>query len=336
MPKKIGNIIKMNNNTCIIASAGIAGHKESEGPIGKNFDITYEDDMLGEKTWEKAESRLQTEAVKIVLGKSALKESDIDVVLAGDLLDQCISSIFGLRSFSIPFLGQYGACSTMAQCLLTGAVLADSLAADRVLAVTSSHFCSAERQFRLPIEYGGQRNLTAQWTVTGAGAAIIGRDKGICRIEDVMVGRITDCGITDTANMGAAMAPAAADTILRYLNETNTSPKDYDLILTGDLGYVGSELLYEIMMKEGTDISGVHNDCGKIIYDRESQDVHAGGSGCGCCASVLCSYIMQRIRTGELNNILFAATGALMSVKSSKQGESIPGISHIVHLSSCV
>ena len=333
MAVKIGErTIRLENSTGIIASAGIAGKKESEGPLAAHFDKIFNDDTLGEKTWEKAEIRLQTEAVNTVFEKSGFSAKDIDIVLAGDLLDQCISSTYGMRSFGIPFLGQYGACSTMAQALLVGSILVDSCAAEKVLAVTSSHFCSAERQFRLPIEYGGQRNLTAQWTVTGAGAAVIGKGNTACRIEDVTIGKITDMGITDSSDMGAAMAPAAADTISSYLNDTQTLPEDYDIILTGDLGAVGSELLCELLMKEGKDISRVHRDCGKLIFAREYQDVHAGGSGCGCCASVFCSYIMKKIISGELNNILFAATGALMSVKASKQGESIPGIAHLIHL----
>ena len=336
MPVRIGKrTIKLENNTGILSSAGVAGHKESQGPLGKFFDMTYENDMLNEKTWEKAESRLQTEAVNYVFGKTGLKASDIDLVFAGDLLNQFISSSYGLRKFGIPFLGQYGACSTMAQTMIMAALITDSFAADRTLAVTSSHFCSAERQFRLPLEYGGQRNLTAQWTVTGAGAAVIERNCGICRIEEVTTGRIIDPDIKDPNNMGAAMAPAAADTIMTFLRDTKTMPDDYDLILTGDLGFIGSELLIQLMDREGLDISRVHNDCGKLIFYRKEQDVHSGGSGCGCCGSVFCSYIMQKLRSGELKNILFAATGALMSATSSKQGESIPGISHLLHIRAC-
>lgn len=335
MPERIGKrTIVINNKVCIRAAAGIAGHKEAEGPLGQYFDRTYSDDKLGQNSWEKAESQLQTDAAKFAVEKSGLKSSDIDVMLAGDLLNQCISSTFGLRSLDIPFLGQFGACSTMAQTLLISSLLCDSGACRRALAVTSSHFCSAERQFRLPIEYGGQRTPTAQWTVTGAGAAVIDSSGEDSFIKGVTIGKITDLKIKDANNMGAAMAPAAADTILSFLQDTGCSAKDFDLILTGDLGYVGSELLVGLLKKEGIDISQNHNDCGKLIFDRKGQDVHAGGSGCGCCGSVFCSYIINKIKKGELKNILFAATGALMSPTSSQQGESIPGIAHLLHITS--
>ena len=335
MAHKIGKqTIRLDGEICICSSAGIAGHKESEGPLGQYFDEVYADDLLEETTWEKAESRLQSNVARIAAEKAGLHYEDIDVVLAGDLLNQCISSTFGLRSIGVPFLGQYGACSTMAQPMLLCSLLTDSGAVHRAMAVTSSHFCSAERQFRLPIEYGGQRPLTAQWTVTGAGAVIIEQGISDCMIKDVTLGKINDLKIKDANNMGAAMAPAAADTIITYLNDTHTKPEDYDLILTGDLGYIGSELLIRLLQMEDIDISKQHNDCGKLIFDREVQDVHAGGSGCGCCASVFCSYIMQQIKSRKLKNILFAATGALMSPTSSQQGESIPGISHLVHICS--
>ena len=333
MSKKTGSrTIRLENNVCIRSSAGIAGSKEGKGPLGNYFDMIYEDDILGEKTWEKAESRLQANAVEIAVRNTGLDFSDIDGIFAGDLLNQCISSTFALRGLGIPFLGQYGACSTMAQAMLIAAVFIDSGAMERAAAVTSSHFCSAERQFRLPIEYGGQRNLTSQWTVTGAGAAVLEKNAGSVSIADVTIGSIIDMKIKDANNMGAAMAPAAADTISNYFNDTNTKPADYDLILTGDLGFIGSELLYELLQIKGYDISCQHNDCGKLIYDRDPQDVHSGGSGCGCCASVFCSYIMKKLRSGELKNILFAATGALMSPTSSQQGESIPSISHLLHI----
>lgn len=336
MSKRIGKqTIMLENDIAVIASAGICGNKESQGPLGKFFDRTYADDRMGQDSWEKAESYLQTTAVKLALKKSGLEEKDMDFILAGDLLNQCISSTFGLRQLNIPFLGQYGACSTMAQTIAVSSMLADGGAAQRCVAVTSSHFCSAERQFRFPLEYGGQRTPTAQWTVTGAGAAIIGRlnsNTGI-KVKAVTVGKITDMGITDANNMGAAMAPAAAETIAAYFNDTNKSPDDFDLILTGDLGRVGSRLLIELLQKEKIDISGNHNDCGLMIFDIDAQDVHAGGSGCGCSGSVLCSHIMNQMHTGILKNVLFAATGALMSPTSSQQGESIPGICHLIHFS---
>ena len=324
--------IRLKNIVTIRASAGVAGHKEAEGPLGKEFDKTYADDRLGQPSWEKAESRLQQEAAELALLKAAMKPEDIDIMLAGDLLNQCISSTFGLRNLGIPFLGQFGACSTMAQTLLLSALLVDGGGFDSALAVTSSHFCSAERQFRLPIEYGGQRTPTAQWTVTGAGAAIVDRSAKGCMIKDVTIGKITDLKIKDANNMGAAMAPAAASTISAFLRDTGTHPSEYDLILTGDLGFIGSELLVKLLRNDGLDISDMHNDCGMMIFDRKRQDVHAGGSGCGCCGSVFCSHIMKKLLSGQLKDILFIATGALMSPTSSQQGESIPGIAHLLHI----
>ncbi len=334
MPKRIGKYtIELESCISIHSSAGIAGKKESHGPLGEYFDMTYKDDKLGQDSWEKAESTLQKSAVEIALRKAKLESKDIDLILAGDLLNQCISSTFGLRALNIPFLGQYGACSTMAQTLSLASILVDSGAAERCAAVTSSHFCSAERQFRFPIEYGGQRPPTAQWTVTGAGAAIVDKSGTENSIRAVTIGKITDLGVKDANNMGAAMAPAAAETIKSFFDDTKLKPDNFDLILTGDLGMVGSALLNELLENEGIKISKQHKDCGLMIYDLKAQDVHAGGSGCGCSGSVFCSYIMQRMSRGELNNILFVATGALMSPTSSQQGESIPGIAHLLHIS---
>ncbi len=333
MPQRTGRYtISMENDIFIEESAGIAGSKEREGPLGKYFDISFNDDKLGQDSWEKAESSLQTIAVNTVLKKAALLPDDIDIIFAGDLLNQCISSTFGLKELNIPFMGQYGACSTMAQTLALGAIFTDSNAANRAVAVTSSHFCSAERQFRLPLEYGGQRTPSAQWTVTGAGAALISKKPSAAKIKHVTIGRIKDLDIKDANNMGAAMAPAAAETIMSFLSDTNTKISDIDLILTGDLGKVGSVLLRELLQREGIDISSIHNDCGMLIFDTVKQDVHSGGSGCGCSASVFCSYIMKNIKVGKLHNVLFTATGALMSPTSSQQGESIPGIAHLIHI----
>jgi stage V sporulation protein AD len=326
--------LKMEHMPSVQGYAAVCGKKEGDGPLGKHFDFVYEDTTLGESSWEKAESRLQTDAVNRALQKAGVTSSDIDYIFAGDLLNQCISSTFGLRSLSIPFLGQYGACSTMAQTLAMSAILVETGAARRCVAVTSSHFCSAERQFRFPLEYGGQRTPTSQWTVTGSGAAVVGNTGNSPYISAVTVGRITDLGIKDANNMGAAMAPAAYSTLTDFLKDTETSPADSDLIVTGDLGEVGSELLKELLQKDGIDISKKHVDCGLLIYNREKQDVHAGGSGCGCAGSVLCSYLLNRLKSGELKNILFMATGALMSPTSSQQGESIPGIAHLIHFKS--
>ncbi len=335
MAKRLGKYtLEMSQMPSIQGFASVCGKKESEGPLAKYFDKTFDDTTLGESSWEKAESKLQSEAVSIALQKSKLTASDIDFIFAGDLLNQCISSTFGLRELQIPFLGQYGACSTMAQTLILSSIMVEAGMAKHCLAVTSSHFCSAERQFRFPLEYGGQRTPTAQWTVTGSGAIVVGNSGNSPYISAVTVGRIKDLGIKDANNMGAAMAPAAAQTISDFFSDTNTSPKDYDLILTGDLGEVGSKLLYELLEKDGIDIRSNHNDCGLMIYHKNKQDVHAGGSGCGCSASVLCSFILSKMKNAELNNVLFVATGALMSPTSSQQGESIPSVAHLVSLKS--
>ncbi|MBQ9461463.1 MAG: stage V sporulation protein AD [Clostridia bacterium] len=334
MPIRTGKgTISLPEGVYINSSAGVAGSKEKEGPLGKEFDIAFNNDKLGMDTWEKAESELQKAAVTAMLEKARLTAADIDVIFAGDLLNQCMSSTYGLRDFQIPLMCQFGACSTMAQTLAAAAVFVASGAAERAAAVTSSHFCTAERQFRMPIDYGGQRSPTAQWTVTGAGAALISRMPSPVRIESLTIGRINDLKVKDATNMGAAMAPAAADTLLRFLADTDTVPKSYDLILTGDLGKVGSDLFRELMLRHGADVSQVHNDCGLMIFDLEGQDVHSGGSGCGCSASVFCSHIMRRIEKGELKSVLFIATGALMSPTASQQGESIPSIAHLLHLS---
>ena len=239
-----------------------------------------------------------------------------------------------MRESNVPLLGQFGACSTMAQTLGMAAVFVDSGAADLCSAVTSSHFCTAERQFRFPLEYGGQRTPTAQWTATASGSAVVGMGGNGVHISAVCFGKINDLGVTDANNMGAAMAPAAADTIANFLTDTATTPDDYDLIVTGDLSQVGSELLRDLLERKGIKLGSKHADCGLMMYDREKQDVHAGGSGCGCAASILCSYFLSKLERRELNNILFVATGALMSPTSSQQGESIPGIAHLIHLTS--
>lgn len=315
----------------LLGRAAVGGKREAQGPLGGDFDQCFADTSLGEKTWEQAESQLQKEAVALALHRAGLKPGDVDLLFAGDLLNQCISSTFGVLDYQIPFLGQYGACSTMAQALLLAALAVEAGAARRALAVTSSHFCSAERQFRLPLEYGGQRSPTAQWTATAAGCAVVGLG-GRVQVRGGLVGKIVDLGVKDPANMGAAMAPAAADSIAGYLQDTGTFPGDYDGIYTGDLGAVGTELLYQLMDREGVDLRPVHQDCGLLLYDRHRQDVHAGGSGCGCSAAVLCGHLLQRMEQGELGNILFCATGALMSPTSQQQGQSIPGVCHVVHL----
>lgn len=333
MAKRTGKrTILFDNKPHIISYGSVVGKKEHEGPLSAEFDRYITDSYFGEKTYERAESRLQKTAVQTALDKVGLKKDNIDCILAGDLLNQCIGSSFGLREFGIPFIGLYGACSTMALSTLVASLLVDSAAANRAIAVTSSHFCSAERQYRFPLDYGSQRTPTAQWTVTGSGALILQQNGNGPYINAATIGEIEDYGITDINNMGAAMAPAAASTIMHYLKDTGTSPEDYDVIYTGDLGYVGTNLLYELLDREGIDIRCRHSDCGLIIFDRENQDVHAGGSGCGCSASVLCSFIMHRFEDGDFKNILFLSTGALMSPTSSFQGESIPGIAHLLNI----
>ncbi|WP_099204708.1 stage V sporulation protein AD [Scatolibacter rhodanostii] len=335
--KRIGRYtLELETKPRILASAALGGKKESEGPLRQDFDQTFSDTMMGTSSWEQAEAIMQKEALGLAIAKAGITAEDVDLVFAGDLLNQCISSTFGLRDFNIPFLGQYGACSTMAQTLLMSSLMVESGAARIAAAVTSSHFCSAERQFRLPLEYGGQRTPTAQWTATASGSAIV-TNRGEIQIEHVMPGKIVDLGIKDAANMGAAMAPAAANSYADYFKDTGTSPQDYDAIFTGDLGKVGSSLLEKLLLEEGINIAGKHKDCGLMIYDLEGQDVHAGASGCGCSASVLCGHILKNMRdkSGKYKNILFAATGALMSPTSTQQGESIPGIAHIVHLRTC-
>ena len=333
MAKRQGkSTILLDKDVSIMTYASAVGPKESQGPLKQYFDRRFDDEMLGEDSFEKAESRLQQVAVKEAFKKADLKGEDIDVIFAGDLLNQCIGSAYGLRDLGVSFVGLYGACSTMALSLINASLSVDGGWAKRAAAVTSSHFCSSERQFRFPLEYGGQRAPTAQWTVTGSGAVVVEEGGNGVKIKAVSIGKIVDYGITDMGNMGAAMAPAAWDTISGFLKDTETTPQDYDMILTGDLGFVGSDLLKTIAKEDGVDLSN-HNDCGMIIFDRDVQDVHSGGSGCGCAGSVLCSYILQKMEQGELKNVLFCATGALMSTTSNQQGETIPSIAHLLHLS---
>ena len=333
MAKRIENrTIILENKPSIVGYGSVVGKFESEGPLGNEFDAYDQDARFGEESYEKAESRLQKIAIETALRKSNYNEKDIDCIFAGDLLNQCIGSSFGIRNMKIPFVGLYGACSTMALSISMASILVDCGALNTAVAVTSSHFCSAERQYRFPLEYGSFRTPTAQRTVTGAGASVIeiGKDKPY--INAITIGRIEDLGVKDANNMGAAMAPSAYSTLKAYLEDTNTGPEDYDIVFTGDLGKVGSDLLYELCESDGIDIRCRHSDCGLIIYDREKQDVHAGGSGCGCSASILNSYIMHRFEEKELKNILFMSTGALLSPTSTMQGESIPGISHLINI----
>ena len=332
MPERCGQYtVTLSSSPAILGYAAVGGKKEGEGPLGKQFYRIFEDTHLGEDTWEKAESALQREALTAAIDKTGLSKNQVQVLFAGDLLNQNTASTFGLREMGVPLLGQFGACSTMGQTMAMAALFVDSGAADLCGAVTSSHFCTAERQFRYPLEYGGQRTPTSQWTATASGAVVVGHGKGV-RVTAMCVGRVQDLGVTDANNMGAAMAPAAADTLSRFFADTNTHPNEYDLIATGDLGLVGSRLCRELIAKRGYTLGDNYTDCGLLLFDRETQDVHAGGSGCGCSASVLCCHILPAMERGELKRVLFAPTGALMSPTSSQQGESIPGICHAVLL----
>lgn len=334
MATRVGRYtIRMDQPPAIMGYASVVGKKEGEGPFADEFDQIEEDTTFGEKTWEKAESRMQNDALNKALRKANITPGTVDIIFAGDLLNQCIGTSYGLREFGIPFAGLYGACSTMAESLTMAAVFVEGGFANVAAALTSSHFCSAERQYRLPLEYGGQRTPSAQWTVTGSGAVILGKEGDGPYVREVTIGRMVDLGIKDQSNMGAAMAPAASDTLKHYFDDTGVSPDSFDLIVTGDLGMVGGNLLQQLLQKEGVELGKNYNDCGLMIYDREKQDVHAGGSGCGCAASVLCSHILNNMKSGQLHEVLFMATGALMSPVSIQQGQSIPSVAHAVHLS---
>lgn len=326
-------VIKLSSAPSVLCAASVVGKKEMEGPLAKCFDKYDETDTFDMPTWEQSESEMQRIALNTVLEKGGLHIQDIDAIYAGDLINQCASSGYGLANFDTQFFGLFGACSTSAESIVLGSMSVNAGYYRKVAAVTSSHNCSAERQFRFPLEYGGQRTPTAQWTVTGSAAFIIGEHTDSCpHICEVLPGRVCDKGINDAANMGAAMAPAAVSTFKRYFDETGRKPEDFSAIYTGDLGYEGASLLVDLLGAEGYDISSVYDDCGLMIYDRERQDVHAGGSGCGCSASVLAGKIIPDILSGRLTDVLFAATGAMMNTASIQQGLTIPGIAHLVHL----
>ncbi|HEY8362158.1 MAG TPA: stage V sporulation protein AD [Tissierellaceae bacterium] len=329
--KKIGaQTVKFQNPPSIISTYTIVGPKEGEGPLKDYFDYILEDDTWGQKSFEKAEAKIQEETIKAAITNGNLTNQDIDYLISGDLLNQIVSSTYTARQLSIPYFGLYGACSTMTESLSLGAMLIDGGFADKVVCATSSHFSSAERQFRFPLEYGNQRNFSAQWTVTGAGATILSSTGNGPYITYVTTGKIVDKGIKDASNMGAAMAPAAVDTLITHFKDTGFSPSDYDLIITGDLGKVGKAIVLDLMKKEGYDLSNNYTDCGVEIYDTEKQDTHAGGSGCACSAVVFNGYIYKEMKKGNLKRVLLIATGALHSTTINQQGESIPGIAHAV------
>ncbi len=314
----------------ITAWASVAGKKESEGPLAHTFDFTSQDTYFGQKTWEQAEKQLQKMALDTLLQKANLKKEDIGLVFSGDLLNQCIGSSFPLRNTGIPHLGLYGACSTMAESLLMSTMAVSGGFSDRVVAMTSSHFASSERQYRFPLGYGGQRTPTSQWTVTGSGAALVCVEGKGPRITSCTIGAVTDLGIKDANNMGAAMAPAAFATIRAHFEDTKTGPEDYDRIVTGDLGQLGKDALMYLAQREGLSLGGKLEDCGTLVFDNTVQDVHSGGSGCGCSAITLCGHYLGQLRTGKLRKILFCGTGALLSPTSTQQGLPIPGVCHAV------
>lgn len=322
----------LSQQPVITTWASVAGKKESEGPLANAFDQTFQDTYFGEKTWEQAEKKLQQLTLEILAKKANMQLSDFDLVLSGDLLNQCIGSSFTLRNTGIPHLGLYGACSTMSEGLLMASMAVGGGFADKAVAMTSSHFASSERQYRFPLGYGGQRTPTAQWTVTGSGAALVCASGKGPRIESCTIGTVTDLGITDANNMGAAMAPAAYQTIRAHLDDLSAAPEDFDLIVTGDLGQVGQEMLLELARLEGFSLGGRLADCGTLVFDTASQDVHAGGSGCGCSAITLCGYLLDKLNTGKLKRILFCGTGALLSPTSTQQGLPIPGVCHAVSI----
>ena len=321
------------NHPVITAWASIAGKKEGQGPLKDQYDLVSDDTYFGEKTWEQAEKKLQQLALHTLLQKAELTMPQVDLVCSGDLLNQCIGSSFTLRNRNIAHLGLYGACSTMAQSLLLAAMTVNAGYADRVAALTSSHFASSERQYRFPLGYGGQRTPTAQWTVTGSGAALVCADGKGPKIDTATIGTVTDLGIKDANNMGAAMAPSAFETIRTHLEDLSAAPEDYDLIVTGDLGQLGKDLLLELFSKDGVELGSRLADCGTMVFDT-TQDVHAGGSGCGCSAITLCSELLTKLNSGKLERILFCGTGALLSPTSTQQGLPIPGICHAVSISS--
>lgn len=334
------DIKRLSRQTCrllqppgVVSWASVAGRLERQGPLGAYFDITDDDSFFGKKTWEQGEAEMQAMALRRALQKGGLTPRDVDCVFAGDLLNQNIGATFSLRDFAIPFYGVYGACSTMGEGLSLAAMAVAGGFARIAAAQTSSHFCTAERQYRMPVPYGSQRSPTAQWTATAAGCTLLSAQGPGPYITHVTCGKIVDQGITDPNNMGAAMATAAYDTLRAYFADTHTGPADYDAIFTGDLGELGHEIVMDLFRQDGVDMTRNYEDCGMLLYDRDRQDMHAGGSGCGCSAAVFNGYLLTGLKQGRWRRILFAPTGALLSPTSSFQGESIPGICHLVCVS---
>lgn len=327
--------ISFGESPYLISSGSVVGSKESEGPLAKLFDMANHDDLFGAKTWEEAESNMQKEACVLALGKAHIPPEKVRYLFGGDLLRQGIATSMGVEALQIPMFGLYGACSTSGEALALSAMSVAAGYGDYMLAVTSSHFGSAEKEFRFPLGYANQRPLSANWTVTGSGAFLVGTEKSHIRISGVTVGKIVDYGLKDSQNMGACMAPAAADTISQNMKDFGRKPEDYDRIITGDLGYVGQDILFDLLQGKGFDLKTKHMDCGMTIFDQQTQDTHAGGSGCGCAAVTLAAYVLPKIKKGEWKRILFVPTGALMSTVSYNEGASVPGIAHAIILEHC-
>ena len=332
MQKLKQGTIKFNTPPEIVAHGCVVSKKEGEGPLGQFFDRIEPDEYFGQDNWEKAESQFQSAAIDVCLQRGGIMGCDLDAAVGGDLLNQCVATSFAMKDMNAPFLGVYGACSTIAESIITAAALMDGGYGDKILASAGSHFCSAEKQFRTPLEYGSQRPPSAQWTVTGAGAVLLGKNSGGVQITAATIGTIVDKGIKDANHMGGAMAPAFASTITAHLQAMGAAPTDYDAIFSGDLGIIGMDLAHELLKQSNVDITSVHQDCGEMIFDREKQDVHAGGSGCGCAATVLCAHVLPKLESGQWKRVLFCATGALLSPTTVLQGESIPCIAHAFEL----
>lgn len=327
--------IAFEKSPYLASSASVVGKKEGEGPLGKMFDMVEKEDLFGENTWEEAESTMQKEACLLAMGKAHVEPKDVRYLFGGDLLRQGVATSMGVSELNIPLFGLFGACSTSGEALALASMSVAAGYGEYMLAVTSSHFGSAEKEFRFPLGYANQRPLSAQWTVTGSGAFLVGTKRSHVRITGVTVGKIVDYGLKDSQNMGACMAPAACDTIIRNLEDFERTAQDYNRIVTGDLGYVGQSILFDLMRGKGYDIKKNHMDCGMTIFDQISQDTHAGGSGCGCAATTLSAYILPKLDRGEWKRVLFVPTGALMSTVSYNEGASVPGIAHGIVLEHC-
>ena len=329
MKKRIGKrTIRLNNMPTIVAASSIVGPKEGQGPLKDKFDLVISDDLYGEKTWELAESKMVQTALEMSAKKVNKNLEDVDFLFAGDLINQLFPASFAARELGIPFFGIYGACSTMTEGMCLGSMAIDGEYAKYVLCGASSHYCTAERQFRFPLELGNQKPMTAQWTVTGAGSVLLTKEGEGPKIKYIIPGKVIDKGIDDGNNMGAAMAPAAIDTIYSYFDDTKDDPDSFDLIATGDLGKVGKQIVIELLQEKKLDISKVYTDCGLEIFNLEEQDVHCGGSGCGCSATVFASYIYEKLKKKEINKVMLVSTGALLSPTSTLQKQTIPSVAH--------